>query len=66
MVSDLRKVLGHCMKPGKDMDFCTDDQSSHKQVLRMTAIIDNESGVNPIDVSALALSFLSLLCTILF
>jgi hypothetical protein len=65
MVSDLRKVLGHCLKPGKEMGFSLDSQSSHARILRMTAIIDNESDVHPIDVSALMLLFLSL-CTILF
>jgi hypothetical protein len=49
MVSELRKVLGHCMKPGNDMGFCVDSQSSRERVARMTAVIDNN--VQAIDVS---------------
>ncbi|KAG1726710.1 uncharacterized protein EDB91DRAFT_1086687 [Suillus paluster] len=47
MVSELRKVLGHCMKPGNDMGFCVDSQSSHERIVRMTAVID--SNVQAID-----------------
>ncbi|KAG1856437.1 hypothetical protein F4604DRAFT_1685466 [Suillus subluteus] len=47
MVSKLRKVLGHCMKPGNNMGFCLDSQSSRERVVRMTAVID--SNVQAID-----------------
>ncbi|KAG1849821.1 hypothetical protein C8R48DRAFT_778415 [Suillus tomentosus] len=42
MISDLRKVLGHCMKPGEDMGFCKDLESSYERVVRMSSVIDND------------------------
>ncbi|KAG2039137.1 hypothetical protein BDR03DRAFT_981148 [Suillus americanus] len=39
-LSDLRKVIGHCLKPCKDFGFCLTDSERQTRLLRMTAVLD--------------------------
>ncbi|KAG2738202.1 hypothetical protein P692DRAFT_20759388, partial [Suillus brevipes Sb2] len=39
-LSDLRKVIGHCLKPCKDFGFCLTSGERQTRLLRMTAVLD--------------------------
>ncbi|KAG2737100.1 hypothetical protein P692DRAFT_20823928, partial [Suillus brevipes Sb2] len=39
-LSDLRKVIGHCLKPCRDLGFCLDATEWRARITRMTAVLD--------------------------
>ncbi|KAG1890557.1 uncharacterized protein F5891DRAFT_987001 [Suillus fuscotomentosus] len=39
-LSDLRKVIGHCLKPSEDLGFCLNTDEGQTRIVRMTAVLD--------------------------
>ncbi|KAG2092926.1 uncharacterized protein F5147DRAFT_821542 [Suillus discolor] len=39
-LSDLRKVIGHCLKPSEDLGFCLNTDEGQTRIARMTAVLD--------------------------
>ncbi|KAG2081013.1 uncharacterized protein F5147DRAFT_661019 [Suillus discolor] len=39
-LSDLRKVIGHCLKPSKGLGFCLNIDEGQTRIARMTAVLD--------------------------
>ncbi|KAG1877173.1 hypothetical protein F4604DRAFT_1680222 [Suillus subluteus] len=44
-LSDIRKIIGHCLTPGTDMNFCHDNDEGLARIIQMTAVLDQAGTV---------------------
>ncbi|KAG1837194.1 hypothetical protein F4604DRAFT_1942516 [Suillus subluteus] len=44
-LSDIRKIIGHCLTPGTDMNFCHDNDEGLARIIQMTVVLDQAGTV---------------------
>ncbi|KAG1844980.1 hypothetical protein F4604DRAFT_1688890 [Suillus subluteus] len=64
-LSDIRKIIGHCLTPGTDMNFCHDNDEGLARIIQMTVVLDQQEQCQAKSKDeALAVAFDALGCTL--